>query len=133
MADLLDQFTIETIEIFCQGSTRKVYGWRFQEFHLRDAVGKWRITHVRSGLAFPYTFATVEDAAAAAIAFGCLQFCWRTLEPSDLPGLRSDVREIVEENRGEPTPKGLAVRQFRNELNGFAPARPAPEPAGAPA
>ena len=120
MADLLDHFTRETIEISCQYSTRKVSGWRFREFHLRDAVGKWRITHVRSGLAFPYTFATVEDAAAAAIAFDRLQFCWSTLEPSDIPGLIGDVREIAEENRGERTPKGLGVTHFRNELNGFA-------------
>lgn len=128
MADLLDQFTRETIEISCHGSTRKVSGWRFREFHLRDAGKSWRITHVPSGLAFPYTFATVEDAAASAIAFDKLQFCWSNLEPSDIPSLIGDVREIAEENRGKRTPKGLGVDCFRNDLNGFA-----PEPAGATA
>ncbi len=127
MADLLDQFTRETIEISCSAGNVKACGWRFREFHLRDTLENWRITHVPSGLAFPYTFATVEDAAAAAIAFDRLQFCWSNLEPSDLPGLRGDVREIAEENRGKPRPKGLAVDCFRSELNGFA---PTPEPAG---
>lgn len=118
MPNLLDQFTRETIEIVCFNGNIKACGWRFREFHLRDVHKGWRISHIPSGRAVPFTFAAIEDAAAAAIDLDRLRNRWDNLEPSDAQSLKPAIEKIAEKHRGKPSSHPRAT-EFRNEMNGY--------------
>jgi hypothetical protein len=126
---MLEQFSKGAWEIAVvrmRAPTVTVSGYRYRDFAVHRAFTSkgpgraWRVSHLPSGLGFPFDFATRAAAASAAVELDRVRNDWTNLDQEDVRGMRARCIAICQDHAGKWSIGGGPM-VLRCRLNGYAP------------